>query len=273
MRKLVGWIPRSGTLLAACRLYVDRHRPAPYENDIDMATNGEMRLLKEVAGNIRVAFDVGANVGDWTATLLSLSGADIRVHAFEPCPSARARLLERAFPSSVSVHPVGLSSTARQASMHVHGEARGTNSLYDRQGLEAGWGIESSGATEVVALETIDGFRREHRIERVDFVKIDTEGHEVDVLEGAGESLREGALRIVQFEYGGTYIDSRRLLKDVFDLTSPLDYTIFLVAPDGLVAYPRYDQRLENFQYKNFVLLHEEEIPRIASARDARLRT
>ena len=153
--------------------------------------------------------------------------------------------------------------------MHVYGDARGTNSLYDRQGLEDGWGMDSAGGKETVALETVDGFCREHGIGRVDFVKIDTEGHEVDVLEGARECLRNGALRMIQFEYGGTYIDSRRLLKDVFELTAPLDYTVFLIAPDGLIACPRYDQRLENFQYKNFVLLHEEEVPRVASARAA----
>jgi FkbM family methyltransferase len=90
----------------------------------------------------------------------------------------------------------------------------GLNSLHSRDGLEAGWGIEPATDGEKVHLDTIDEFVARHVIPQVDFVKIDTEGHEIDVLEGGIQSLAQERIRCVQFEYGGTYIDARRLLKD-----------------------------------------------------------
>jgi FkbM family methyltransferase len=237
-----------------------------YENDIDMRTNGELRLLREVAPSLRVAFDVGANVGDWIERLLSVAPEISRVYAFEPSRSAYDRLSSRSFPSSVVSRQIGFSSNPGTATLHVFGEASGMNSLHDRRGLEDGWGIGPATSTEDVTLDTLDRFCESEKISAVDFLKIDTEGHEVDVLEGARESLSKGIFAMIQFEYGGTYIDSRRLLKDVFALFTPVNYTVFLVTPHGLVAYPRYDQRLENFQYKNFVALREDAIARNPSA-------
>jgi hypothetical protein len=136
-------------------------------------------------------------------------------------------------------------------------------------GLEDGWSIAPSDSTEKVVLDTFDRFCGENNIVEVDFLKIDTEGHEVAVFQGARESLRRNAIRMIQFEYGGTYIDSRRLLKDVFDLVAPFDYKIFLIAPEGLTAVPRYDQRLENFQYKNFAMFRSDAVKLSEAAQQA----
>ena len=239
------------------------------ENNHDMRTNGELRLLREVSAGFRVVFDVGANVGDWVALLVSVAPRISRLYAFEPSSSAYARLASRSFPTSVLPRHLGFSSRSGHASLYVFGESAGINSLHNRRGLEDGWGIHPADSTEEVTLETIDRFCERERIPAVDYLKIDTEGHEVDVLEGARESLEKGILKAVQFEYGGTYIDSRRLLKDVFEMLAPVDYTVFLITPDGLVAYPRYDVRLENFQYKNFVVLHDGAIGGIRSAEKA----
>jgi FkbM family methyltransferase len=265
-RRTIGLLPRSESLLSACELYCQRFQVPGYENNVDIHTNGELWLLEEVAPDIRIAFDVGANVGDWTALLLSRARQLTRVYAFEPSRPAFARLLARSFPPSVSQHRMGLSSKPGKALLYVLGEAAPGNSLYQRHGLENGWGIHPSEATEEVTLETIDGFCEQHDIQRIDFVKIDAEGHELDILEGASQSLQKGLIQILQFEYGGTYIDSRRLLKDAFQIVAGLDYTVFLIAPDRLIAYPRYDQRLENFQYKNFVIFHHTAIERSPSA-------
>lgn len=259
-------MPRSRGLLAACRLYSQRFT---CENNDDIHTNGELRLLHEVAAGVDVAFDVGANIGDWTALLLARVPRVSHVHAFEPIDSTFAKLADRSFPPSVSRHRMGLSSKPGTASMYVLGEGSTGNSLYRRQGLEDGWGIRPPEATEEVALETIDRFCEQHGIQKIDFLKIDAEGHDVDVLEGARESLRRGIIQIVQFEYGGTYIDSRRLLKDAFEIVAGLDYTVFLIAPERVIAYPRYDQRLENFQYKNFAIFHRDAIARCPSAKRA----
>ena len=67
--------------------------------------------------------------------------------------------------------------------------------------------------------------------------------------------LNQGRIHRIQFEYGGTYIDARILLKDMFDLLTPYGYRLHKIYPNRLQPVERYDQRLENFQYQNWVAL------------------
>ena len=46
-------------------------------------------------------------------------------------------------------------------------------------------------------------------------MKIDVEGHELDVLKGFGELIKK--VRLIQFEFGGTNIDSKTYLRDFWE--------------------------------------------------------
>jgi FkbM family methyltransferase len=268
VRTAISWLPRSSLLAACCRIYAERCDDSRDGVSSDSAVNGELRLLREVAGELETVLDVGANVGHWTASLLALRPT-ATIHAFEPCRSAYETILNRGFPANVVAHRCALSSHAGTSRLHVFSEGSQLNSLHNRHGLEDGYGIPPADKTEEIPCQTVDAVCREHALRRVDFMKIDTEGHEIDVLQGSVESLRSGMLRRIQFEYGGCYIDSRRLLKDAFEVFHGLDYVLFRIIPTGLVAHLRYDQRLETFQYGNFVALHRETIDGTPSARKA----
>jgi len=55
----------------------------------------------------------------------------------------------------------------------------------------------------------------DNNIKSIDFIKIDTEGYELEVLKGMGNMLKN--IKIVQFEYGGTYISAKITLNDVIN--------------------------------------------------------
>jgi hypothetical protein len=61
-----------------------------------------------------------------------------------------------------------------------------------------------------------------------------------------------------QIEYGGCNIDARVFLKDMFELFSPFPYIFYKIYPRELRRVKRYDQRLENFQYQNWVVMRTE---------------
>ena len=88
----------------------------------------------------------------------------------------------------------------------------------------------------------------------MDFVKVDVEGHELEVFKGASGMLAQGKIKRIQFEYGGCNIDSRVLLKDIFDFLTPYGYAFYKVFPHLLRFVLRYDQRLEIFQYRDWVV-------------------
>jgi hypothetical protein len=128
------------------------------------------------------------------------------------------------------------------------------DSLYLRKGLENIKGYTLQNTREEVEIRTLDGYCNEMGIDRIDLIKIDVEGHELAVIQGAKGLFEREAVEMVQFEYGGCYIDSRTLLRDMYEFFEGTNYTFFLLYPRGLAAVGEYDQRLENFQYKNFLI-------------------
>jgi FkbM family methyltransferase len=268
VRQAIAWIPQSRALAACCRTYCEYCGDPAFGIPSDPTGSGEFRFLKEVAHRLDVVLDVGANVGDWTSALLALRPS-VTVHAFEPATSAHAALQRRRFPDNVAVHNTALSSKQGTASLHLFKENPQLNSLHNRVGLEACAGISPATHSEEVKLWTVDDFCATYNVQSVDLMKVDTEGHEIDVLQGSLGSLKSGRIARVQFEYGGTYIDARRLLRDAFDLFRGLDYAMFRISRNGLLACPRYDQRLEDFRYSNFVVLRSDTIDVTPSAQKA----
>ena len=83
-------------------------------------------------------------------------------------------------------------------------------------------------------------------IENIDFLKIDTEGFELDVLQSLGPKL--SCVKHIQFEYGGTYPDRGIFLKDIYEILE--GYHIFIIGPNGIYSRP---VPIEHLQYSNYL--------------------
>jgi len=215
--------------------FVDATRRA--EGFADMSINGELRVFRAYAPECRVVVDAGANVGDWTAEALRWAA----VHAFEPLDGPFAQLARR-HPRARCVN-AALSDTSGASEIYIDSE-----SLYDKRGGDRKQACETI---------TIDDYAKNEGLARIDYLKIDTEGHDLSVICGASRLIDEGRAPRIQFEYGPPNIHSRVLLLDVFEFFASRPYTIYKIMPRGLEAVPRYDRRLENFRYKNFIALAE----------------
>src|SRR5579871_252798 len=240
--------PRDVPLYKACRAYVWRFDG---ENDPEPATNGEWRTLCEFVPQCRVVFDVGANTGAWTETVLSLNPA-LEIHAFEPARDSFARLAAKGPPERVKCNNVGLGAAAEQRVLYTIGADTEMRSLYARAGLET-YGIEAPSAGEPVTITTLDDYCAGAGVETIDYLKIDTEGHDLQVLRGAAGLVGRGAVRWIQFEYGSANVDSRDLLKDFFAFFEGTRYHLHKIHPEGRQHFARYNVRLENFQYQNWL--------------------
>jgi FkbM family methyltransferase len=245
--------PREIVLYRACRDYAQHFDG---ENNTDSATNGELRVLAELMPGCRVVFDVGANRGDWCETVLAINPA-LAVHAFEPAPDSFAALAARRLPGVVASQ-LGLGAVAEQRALYAHGEDTELRSLYRREGLEDDHGIATPTEGEPVAITTVDAYCATAGVAFIDFLKIDTEGHDLKVLHGAAGMLRRRAVRFIQFEYGAANADSRDLLRDFFAFFRDVDYNLHKIHPDGYSFHPRYNHRLENFQYQNWLAVGDQ---------------
>ncbi len=222
-----------------------------------MATNGEAMVqdvvLAGTGTDCIVAFDVGANIGEWSRRLLIVSrkrGRRTQVHAFEPAAATFAELIINLLPafegSVVPVQRAASDHNGKGTLFKIH-ELAGSNSIHGIAGSNRGLEPES------INLCTLDDYCTSAGIDTIDLLKIDAEGHDHLVLRGARTLLERGAIEVVQFEYNHRWIGARRYLKDVFDDLVPLGYEIGKVTPRGIEWYPTWSEELETFREGNYL--------------------
>lgn len=221
----------------------------------DMAVNGELALQEWVLARspagapVHVA-DVGANVGQWSRSLLVATvaagrTADIRLHVFEPDAMAFARLSVILAGAPAVLSPVALSDRAGTAVLHVVAPAAGTNSLHPAPG--------SRTAGHSVAMDTLDGYAASNAVPRFALVKVDTEGHDLVVIRGMRGLLADQRIAVLQFEYNHRWVFARAFLRDAFEFLASFGYRLGKLTPRGVEFYPGWDPDLETFTEGNYV--------------------
>jgi FkbM family methyltransferase len=172
---------RRGTQLLPKRLSL---RALTWMDSVIGATEPENIYIPAIVARERdgVAVDVGANNG---VTTEIMAGVFKCVHAFEVNPRL-IKTLEGALPENVKLWDVALSSQSGEATLSVP-VSKGV--------VLEGWGsisqplVVSCDCMETTRVETktLDSFN----FELVDFLKIDVEGHELEVLEGAERTIQQ----------------------------------------------------------------------------------
>jgi len=139
----------------------------------------------------QLIFDVGANIGQSVAEFRD-AYPDSMIMAFEPVPDAFSEL-QRVVEGDqrVQTFNYGLSRTAGELTMTANGSSTG-NRVVDARGRTEG--------TISVPMMSGDQVCAEHDIDHLDFLKIDAEGHDVEVLAGFSTMLRDQHIEYVQVE-------------------------------------------------------------------------
>lgn len=222
-----------------------------------MQSNGERLVQRVIArGRSRLTvFDVGANVGGWSEQLLEtcrtagVTGGEL--HLFEPARATFEELAQRmshTHPLTATINRCALSDATGRTMLYKAHELAGSNSLYDIGPTPTG-----GFATEFVELDTIDDYCSRHGVVFIDLLKIDAEGHDLLIVQGAEGMLQGSHIGVVQFEYNFRWIAARRFLRDAMIFFGQFDYVVGKVTPDGIEWYPRWDPELETFKEANYI--------------------
>jgi len=198
-------------------------------------------------------FDVGANIGQYLQLAYAcLNGCQFHIHSFEPSSEAYAALCDNARNySNVTLNNFGLGREMQEAELFYDQAGSGLASLSKRRLVHCGI---TMGLSERVRIETLDFYCREHQIEYIDLLKLDVEGHELDVLNGATRMFSKAAISMVQFEFGGCNIDTRTFLKDFFYFFSDRGMRMARITPSGYLHEIRsYSEVQEQFTTSNFL--------------------
>jgi FkbM family methyltransferase len=213
----------------ACRSYLNAFDNLDYDGD----TNGEHALIGRMscpAGS--VVLDVGANAGSWTSTFRARHPAAV-VHAFEIDPVVAEQLAARfADDDDVTVVPVGLSDRAGSAEVRRSARSSRVTSVVASSTMNA------DADTFGVVLQDGDSYLAAAGVRRVRFVKVDTEGNDLNVLRGLAGALGDGRIDALQFEHNEWSVPAGVHLADFYELLEPLGYEVGRLFPDFVQFRP-----------------------------------
>jgi hypothetical protein len=116
--------------------------------------------------------------------------------------------------------------------------------------------LQGQTVSETVQVTTVDQVCRDESIGQIDLLKIDTEGHEMDVLLGASSTIEAGRVSFIQFEFGDPFIHTQYHFFDLWKLLSPR-YTIYRILRNGLVELNAYSIDLEIYKVANFLCMRK----------------
>lgn len=210
-----------------------------YSND-SMTTNGELTVVQKLISDDDIVFDVGANKGDWTGEVKKYH-SNTRILAFEPIPEMAARFRKQL--PFVPVFELAISDSKDTCPFDYYPGVPELSGLHSRPILQF---HKVSINVQTVSL---DEFCKEHHIDHINFLKIDTEGNELKVIKGIGDIK----IDYIQFEYGGTYSDAKTTLEEVFKVLHSKGYKIYRITCNYLIYLESWDPSLETFRYSNYI--------------------
>jgi FkbM family methyltransferase len=253
-----GWRVFQGFFRA---LYLLGLKGMNYGGGANWGESGEAKALRDYItqstqrSSSFILFDVGANVGDYalaTSALLGSKRTLYKIFCFEPAQDTFLKLKENTknVPSITCVN-IALGPSVRQSKLYSLVGESGLASVYNRHVFSH----ESHELTsEAVQVKSLDIFCFEQKIDRINFLKLDVEGYEYEVLLGATDLLKRNVIQCIQFEFGGTDVDARVFFRDFYNLLSPT-YNLYRILQHGLVELFSYDESQEIFLTTNYLAI------------------
>lgn len=226
-------------------------RAAKVEDD------GELRVIQYICNTEHtdnlVVFDVGANIGSYTKALEGQFKERATIYSFEPSQKTFQTLSKNInsdskYADNIKLYNLGLGNAEGKITLFSDADNSGLASVYKRRLDHSGISMNQS---ESVMITTLDNFCAKNNIKTIDFLKMDVEGHELSVLDGAKKLLDADAIKYIQFEFGGNNIDSRTFFQDFYYLLSP-KFNLFRIVKDGLYPITEYKETYECFMCSNF---------------------
>jgi FkbM family methyltransferase len=200
-------------------------------------TNGE-RWLLTLMDDCPVVIDVGFHDGATTAEILSRRPS-ARVLAFDPSRFAREKYEARfRSDSRVSFAPIALSKTPGEVEFYDYENM--CNSLAARKD-----DLSATPTIYKVPVTTLDHYCEENGVGQVNLMKIDAEGYDLDVLEGAKKLLQRQGVDIFMFEFASGWAATKRYLWEAVEYLDPLPYRMFQLY-NGFLKPLKYNIRLDS---------------------------
>lgn len=201
-----------------------------------------MNLLHRVVAPDAVCLDIGANLGTISLALSYLAKKG-KVYAFEPSNTNYGYLLQTITDNGITnIEPLKLGVFDRNGTISFREVAHG-----------GGWSfidtkqIDSADPASQITCVRLDDWVQTRALERIDLIKIDVEGSEIEVLQGAQETIRHfGPDLVIEFNLESMTNNFGKNPIDLFHLLQSIYANLYLIRRDDqVIKVTDYDTLLE----------------------------
>lgn len=201
--------------------------------------------------DIKTIIDVGANTDPY-----GLEKPDVKVYALEPHPGTFKKLIENTKDyKNIFCFPLGLSDKPGKAILYDMTKEGTALATLQKDMLEKQY--RQKLVKSQIVLTTLDEFARKQKINRIDLLKIDTEGNEYKVLQGAKKTLANKEVRYILFEFNEMNAYGRVFFRDFCEFLE--GYSLYRLLPDGLADLGKYRPIThELFAFQNIVAIRNQ---------------
>ncbi len=196
-----------------------------------------------------LCIDIGGNRGKYTEQILK-KFPDCKIVIFEPAKINVNKLKEKfANNDKVIIEKFAISSKIGKQTLFSNSEGSGMASLTKRR-LDH-YKIDFNYNEIVNTIRFEDYWINKLESQKINFCKIDVEGHEFDVLNTFGKAIN--FVDVIQFEFGGTNIDTRTFFQDYWYFFKKYNFQLYRMSPMGLVPVNIYKEIEEFFLITNYL--------------------
>ena len=212
-------------------------------------------LTKYLENKQPIIFDVGANIGNYSE-ILNTFFPNATIYSFEPNKNTFEFLYEKSKELGIKCYQLGISSQASRQKIYTQTK----NNKSELTSCYKDILIDINKDSDIIEMDfettTIDEFCIINKIQHIDFLKIDIEGHELEALKGANEMILHNQIDIIQFEFNYTHIISRVFLRDFYSVFN--NYNLYRIDSDRLIPLFTYDFENEIFRFQNFLAIRKQ---------------
>lgn len=218
---------------------------------IENEVNSVRKFLKL---DVNIIFDIGANYGIYTDELLKYY-PNAKYFLFEPLKEPYEYLVNK-FKNYPNIKILNNAVSDKNLSSLIYYDKVGSGaaSLTKRNLQHFDVEFEKVEKVELISLNTMFKDDFNNKSFKIDFCKIDIEGHEFTVLNSIKNNFEK--FRLIQFEIGGCNIDSRTYFQDFWYLLKN-KFDIYRISPSGPILIKKYRELDETFAMTNYLAVNK----------------
>jgi FkbM family methyltransferase len=207
--------------------------------------------------DVKYFYDVGANIGDYSKEILKIPNSNVT--AIEPLNECYIELLKikKNYPDRFTVINIALSNTKKRDFIYFADEKSELASI-EKKINQINFFKNYNTKKKIIQIDTLDNIFKKNKNRRLDFLKIDTEGNEKKVLEGASTLIKNKIVKIIQLEFNLHHLTTKDTIFGISDyLKNYLVFQLNLINGKLLKIDPA--NPLSNLYYlSNFIFIEKD---------------